>query len=112
MAIAAFGQLKSQGPGHRIGLGQPQRQPLADAVGFAGLLAHELPCRFVVAEVFAAEVASQHQSVTAKVLDRGEKAERLHPGDAAFDQLPDLVGEKGGDIAVDGVALSLHRAPL
>ena len=37
-AIAALGKLEAQRAGHRIGLGQAQGQPLADAIGFAGLL--------------------------------------------------------------------------
>ena len=51
------------------------------------------------------------QQPVAATLDRREEAERLHTADPALDQLPKAsVGEKGRDIAVDCVALCLHRA--
>src|SRR4051812_18672881 len=98
-AVAALGQLEAQRAGNGIGLGEAQSQPLADLVGFAGLLADQLLGALVVAEIFRTEVAHEDEPVAAEVLDRGEKAERLDAGDPAFDQLALPVGEIGRDIA-------------
>ena len=40
------------------------------------------------------------------------QAEARDAVDAPGEDLPHPVGEEGGDVAVDGVALGLHRAPL
>src|SRR5215213_9216959 len=40
--IAALGKLEAQRAADRVRLGEPKRQPLADLVGLAGLLADEL----------------------------------------------------------------------
>ena len=71
-----------------------------------------MPRSLVEAEIFVAEIAHEQQAVAAQPLDRGEEAEALHPGDPALDDLADAVAEEGRDIAVDGFALGLHRAPL
>src|SRR5215213_10051743 len=69
-AIAALGKLEPQRAGHGIGLSKPQRQPLTDTVGFAGLVAHQLLGAFIIAEIFASEVLRQDETVAAEVLDR------------------------------------------
>src|SRR5829696_2542639 len=111
-AMAPLRKLKAQRPADGIGLGEPKGQPLADAIGLAGLFADELPRSLVVAEIFLPERLRENQPVAAEILDRGEEAERLHPGDPAFDQLADLIRQIGGDIAIDRLTLRLHRAPL
>src|SRR4051812_19454882 len=111
-AVTTLGKLETERTADRVGVGQTQRQPLPDAIGLAGLFADQRSRGFVVAEIFAAQVLREQQPVAAQVLDRGEETERLHPGDAAFHQLADLVGQVGGDVAVDRLALGLHRPPL
>src|SRR5687767_14957135 len=91
-AVAALRQLETQPARHRIGLGQPEVEALADTVGFAALIADQGPRFLVVAEIFRAEVGGQHQAVAAQLVDRREEAERLDAGDPAADDLPDLVG--------------------
>src|SRR3954470_3949338 len=93
-AIAPLRKFEPQRPGHRIRVGKAERQPLAEAIGLAGLVADKRARRFVVAEIFLAQVLGEDQPVAAEVLDGREKAERLDAGDPALDQLPDAVGEE------------------
>src|SRR4051794_10981047 len=110
-AIASFGKLETKRAGHGIRLPEPKRQPPSHPIGVAAFVTDKRSGRFVVAEVFLAEVLRQQQSVSTEILDRGEEAERLDARDPASDQLTDLVRKEGGDITVDGIALRLHRAP-
>src|SRR5688572_15335600 len=110
--IAAFGELEAQRARDRVGLGEAQGQLLADPVGVAAVLADQLARGFLVAEIFLAEGLGEHQPVTAEIGDGGEEAEWLDAGDPALDQLPDPVSEESRNVAVNGVALRLHRAPL
>ena len=57
-------------------------------------------------------VGDRHQPVAAELDHCREEAERLNAGDPAHDELADLVREISGDIAVDRLALRLHRAPF
>src|SRR5688572_18712426 len=70
----ALGQLKAESAGRRVGLGQLQLEMLADAVGFAGLVADQRPSRLVIAEILVAEDRRRDQPVAAEILDRGEEA--------------------------------------
>ena len=100
-AIAAFGKLEAQRARHWVRFGEAKRQALTHPIRLTGGVADEHTRGLVVAEIFGPEVADEHEPVTAQVLDRREKAERLNPCDPAFDQLPDAVREIGRDIAVD-----------
>src|SRR5687768_5754591 len=84
--VAAVGKLEPQPSGDRIGLDQPQLQPLAGAEALAAVVADEALARFVVAIIVRAERRDRDQPVAAQPFDRGEEAERLHPGDPAIDQ--------------------------
>src|SRR3954454_21008845 len=107
-----LGQLEAQPAADRIGLRQPQGEALARRIGLAALLADQALAGLVVAEIFLAQGRCGDEAVAAELLDRGEEAERLHAGDPALDQLPDPVGEIGGDIAVHRLPLVDHRAPF
>ena len=85
---------------------------MAHPIGFARIVTHQRTRGFVVAEIFAAKVLGEDQPVATQIIDRGEKSERLDAGDPALDKLADLVGEKGGNIAVDCVALGFHGPPF
>ena len=101
---------KRSAPDTGFDFGEPQRQPLADRIFVARLLADQLLGGLVVAEIFAAQVAHRHQPVAADPVDRREEAEIGHAGDPHLAQFADALGQIGGDIAVDRVALGLHRA--
>src|SRR4051812_40790874 len=103
-AVTTLGKFEAERAADRIGLGQTQREPLPDAIGLARLFADQRSRGFVVAEIFPAKVLGEQQPVAAQILHRGKEPERLHPGDAAFHQLADLVGQVGGDVAVDRLA--------
>src|SRR6185369_12063091 len=94
-AVAPFRKLEAERALDRVRLGEAQRQPLADAVGLARLIADELLRALVVAEIFRAEVLREQQPVAAQVLHRREETERLDAADTALHQLPDLVREIG-----------------
>src|SRR5690348_12441334 len=111
-AIAAFRKFEAQRSGNRIGLGETQREPLADAVRLARLIADELLRALVVAEIFLPQVLGEEQTVAAQVLDRREEAERLDSGNPAFDELAHLISKARRDIAVDRLPLGFHCAPL
>ena len=70
-AVTALGELEAKRAGYGVGFRQPQREPLADTIGFARLVAHELTRRLVVAEIFLAERLGEDETVAAEVLDRG-----------------------------------------
>src|SRR5690348_1438203 len=97
-AVTAFRQFKAERTADGVGLREAQGQPLPNAIGLAGLVANQLASRFVIAEIFLAQRLREHQTVAAQILHGGEEAERLDAGDPAFNQLPHLVGEIGGDV--------------
>ena len=111
-AKLALGQFKAQRARRGIGFGQFQLDQLALLVGLARRLANQRARGLVKAEIFIAEDRCRDQPVAAKVEHGGEEAERLDSGDPAFEDLPDPIGQEGGDITVDRLALGLHRAPL
>ncbi len=83
---------------------------LSDAERLAGLLPDEGFVRLIKAEIFGAQRGDGHQPVTAQPFDGGEEAEIGDAGDPRGDHLTHTHGEEGGDIAVHGLALRLHRA--
>src|SRR3954451_23667497 len=101
VTLLLFRQLEAQRARHGIGFGNPQLQLLALAVRGAGVLADQLLGFLVIAEIFVADRRDRNEAVAAKLDHRREKAERLHASDPAHDELPDLVGEVSGDVAVD-----------
>src|SRR6185369_7533648 len=111
-ALRRARHFEAQAAAHRIGLGQAQGEPLAERVALAALVAGQALARLVVAEIFLPERRRRDEAVAAKLLHRGEEAEGLHAGDPALDQRSDLVGEKGGDVAVHRLAFGDHRAAL
>ena len=74
------------------------------------MIADQRAARLIEAEIFAAEIAHRHQPVAANPLDGCEEAEIGDAGDPRLQHFADLFGEERGDIAVDRVALRLHRA--
>ena len=62
-AIAAFGKLEPKRAGDWVGFRQSKRQALADAVGLAGFVAHELTCRLVVSEILLPERLGEDEPV-------------------------------------------------
>src|SRR5579872_6241071 len=73
-AITPFGKLESKRTRDWVCFGKPQCQPLSRPISFATLIADQGPRRFVVAEIFLAEVPCENQPVTAQILDRRKKA--------------------------------------
>src|SRR3546814_7049817 len=67
------------------------------------------PRRLVEMEPLGPQRRHRHQPVPANPRHGSEKAEIGDAGDPGLHHLSDVLGEKGGDIAVDGVALRLHR---
>jgi hypothetical protein len=64
------GRLEAQPAAHRIGLGEPQGEALAERVEFAAFLADQALARLVVAEIFPAERGGRHQAVAAPFQSR------------------------------------------
>ena len=107
-----IGQGKFERAGERIGLCQSQLQTVAGGIGGAAVAPHQRLGCFVMAEILVAERRDRNKAVPAKTNDGGEEAEALHPGDARVEHLADAGREPCRDIAIDGVALGLHRAPF
>src|SRR4029079_10252490 len=103
-------KLEAQRPRYGIGLGDAQLQLLPLAVCCARILADKLLRLFVIAEIFVSDGRDGHPPIATELDDGREEAERLDAGDPAQDHLPALVGQEGGDVAVDGLALRLHRS--
>src|SRR5690606_10900594 len=112
LAAIGTGNLELQRAGERIGFGEPQLDHVADRVASAGVLADQRAGAFFVAEVFAPQARYRDQPVAAEADDCGEEAEALHPGDAGREGFADPARQPGGDVAIDRVALGLHRAAL
>src|SRR5689334_19775794 len=96
-AKLAFGQFEAKRTRGWVCLRQFQLEMLADTIGLAAFFPDQRPRRFVIAEIFIPKDRRRDQPVAAQILDRGEEAERLDAGNAAAQDLPDLVGKKGRD---------------
>src|SRR3546814_3406713 len=77
---------EAQRAADRIGLHQPQVEPLTDAVADPSMLAVERARRLVIEKAFAAQRRHRHQPIAAEPVDGREKAEGLHPGDPRRDR--------------------------
>jgi hypothetical protein len=111
-SAAALLQFELERAGQRIGLGQPQPQPVAHCIARAALLAFENLRLLVVVEPLRAQRGDRHQTVAAQPDDRREEAELLHSGDARVEHFADARRKPGGDIAIDRLALGRHGAAL
>ena len=98
--------------GQRVGFCQLQLEPVARRIFGTGLFTDELLRLFVIGEIFAAQRADGDEAVTAQLVDGGEEAEALNAGDAGVECLAHTTREPRCDIAIDRIALRLHRAPF
>src|SRR5579872_2662112 len=107
--VTPLGKFERQRPGDGICLSEPKSQALTDPIGFSAFLPDQHPSVRLVAEIFGSKVLGKYKTIAAEVLDRGEEAERLDPGDATFDQLSHLIRQKGRDVTIDRFPLCFHR---
>src|SRR3546814_9872560 len=86
LAAVGVGQFEAQRAADRIGLHQPQVEPLTDAVADPSMLAVERARRLVIEKAFAAQRRHRHQPIAAEPVDGREKAEGMPPGDPRRDR--------------------------
>src|SRR3546814_18955744 len=84
---AAFGELELERTGERIGLCQPQLEPVARRIACAAALADQRLCSLFVPKTFAPQRRNRKQPVAAQPHDCGEEPEALHPGDTGIENL-------------------------
>src|SRR3546814_20758786 len=74
------GQFEAQRAADRVGVHQPQVEPLPDREAHPAMFAVETARRLVIEEAFAAQSRHRHQPIAAEPVDRRAEAEGLHPG--------------------------------
>src|SRR5262245_6492985 len=84
--IAPFAQnLKSERPCNRRSLDQLDSNRIAEAVGFAGIVADQGVARFLVAEIFGADRARRDEPVGAGIVELHEQSGPGHAGYMTFE---------------------------
>src|SRR3569832_1069021 len=105
-------QLETQAAGERCRFRQSDRHNIAELVSRTRPVADHGVAPLIVPEVLAAQRAGRQEAFRAGVGEPQEETEARDTRDASLERRADTILHKRSDIAIGGVALRRHRAPL